>query len=220
MRKNFSKRELGEFNKFREFFQKLVCSWTLGTYLKLAYKVEFQGRHNIKKDNKFIAVANHISGYDPFIVCDALSRSVAFMAKQELFEKFFSRKLMDYCGAFAVNREKMEVSTLKTALSIKNTKKWSLGIFPQGTREEAGQMSNITKGFASLAKATKTDILPVAIIGSDTKASLPIPFFNKHKNKITVKIGEIIPYSDDIEDMMQQWVAAIKKLTECEYVRA
>jgi len=217
MRKNFSKRELREFNGFRQFFQRLVCSWTLGVYLKLAYKMEFQGRKNIAKDNKFIAVSNHASGFDPFIVCDALRQPCAFMAKVELFEKFFSRLLMDWCGAFAVNREKMEVSTLRTALSLKNTR-WSLGIFPQGTRDKSGKIENISKGFAALAKATQRPILPIAIIGSEQKAKLPIPFLSK--NKIIVKIGEMIPYSDDVEDMMKKWEKAVLQLMGMEYASA
>ena len=215
MRKNFAKRELKEFNKFRSIFQRFFCSWILGSYIRLRYKFEVQGNVKELKDKKFIAVSNHISNWDPFIVCDALRKtSLAYMAKQELFDKFFSRLLMDWCGAFAVNREKVEVATLRTALSLKNTK-WNLGIFPQGTRQKFGQLDSINKGFATLAKATKTNILPVAIIGADKKAKWPIPFMTK--NKIIVKVGEIIPYSDDIDDMMKQWINAITKLTELEY---
>ena len=133
------------------------------------------------------------------------------MAKEELFEKFFSRTLMDFCGAFAVRRDKVEVSTIKTALNIKNTK-WMLGLFPQGTRDSSQKVEKITKGFASFAKATKTGILPVGIIGSDKKPQWPFC------SKLTVKIGKLIPYSDDIEDMMTKWCESISELTGKEYV--
>ena len=94
-----------------------------------------------------------------------------------------------------MNREKLEVSTIKTAISIKDTK-WTLSLFPQGTRDKTGNIQKVNKGFASIAKATKSDILPVAITKQKTKALWPF------SEKITVKIGEIIPYSDNIEDMM------------------
>lgn len=215
MRKNFAKRDSKEFNRFRSMFQRLVCTWVLGMYLRMRYKVEFQGTKKITKDEKFIVASNHISNWDPFLICDALRKSsIAFMAKQELFEKYFSRLLMNWCGAFAVNREKVEVSTLRTAISLKNTK-WNLGIFPQGTRQAFGSFEDLNKGFATLAKATKTDILPVAIIGADQKAK-----FLMKKNKIVVRVGDLIPFSDDIDEMIKQWEEAMRTLMEPEYAAA
>ena len=207
----FSKRDAKIYNKFRTIFQWLACNVFFGAYIKLMYDYNVEGKENIPEDDRFIVAANHISGRDPFLLPFALDLPIAFMAKEELFDKFFSRTLMDYCGAFAVRRDKVEVSTIKTALNIKNTK-WMLGLFPQGTRDASQRVEKITKGFASFAKATKTGILPVAIIGSDEKPKwLARP-------KLTVKIGKMIPYSDNIEDMMQKWCSVIFELTGKEYV--
>ncbi len=207
----FSKRDVKIYNKFRTIFQWLTCNVVFGAYVKLMYSYKVEGKENIPDEDRFIVAANHISGKDPFLLPFALDMPIAFMAKEELFEKFFSRLLMDYCGAFAVRRDKVEVSTIKTALNIKNTK-WMLGLFPQGTRDASNRVEKITKGFASFAKATKTGILPVAIIGSDEK---PKWFFS---NNLTVKIGKLIPYSDDIDDMMHQWCNAISDMTGKQYV--
>lgn len=209
MTKKFSKRSIKEFNFWRRLFQKIVCNWTYGLYIRIMYRLEVIGKQNILKDKKFIVAGNHISGKDPFIMIQALNTPIAYMAKEELFEKFFSRLLMDWCGAFAVNREKLEVSTIKTALSLKDTK-WKLGLFPQGTRVYDGKIGNISKGFASLAKTTKTDILPVAIIGADKNVKIPFT------GKIIVKIGEIIPYSDNIDEMVEKWCKAISELAGIE----
>ena len=207
----FSKRDVKIYNKFRTIFQWITCNVVFGAFIKLMYAYKVEGKENIPDEDRFIVAANHISGKDPFLLPFALDMPIAFMAKEELFEKFFSRLLMDYCGAFAVRRDKVEVSTIKTALNIKNTK-WMLGLFPQGTRDASNRVEKITKGFASFAKATKTGILPVAIIGSDEK---PKWFFS---NNLTVKIGKLIPYSDDIDDMMHQWCNAISDMTGKQYV--
>ncbi len=207
----FSKRDTKVFNKARAMFQWLTCNVFFGAYIKLMYKYKVEGKENIPEEDKFIVAANHISGRDPFLLPFALDIPIAFMAKEELFEKFFSRLLLDFCGAFAVRRDKVEVSTIKTALNIKNTK-WVLGLFPQGTRDTSDRVEKITKGFASFAKATKTGILPVAIIGANEKPK----WFGS--NKLTIKIGKMIPYSDDIDDMMHQWCDVISELTGKEYV--
>ena len=207
----FSKRDAKIYNKFRTVFQWITCHLCFGSFIRLMYDYSVEGRENIPQQGKFIVVANHISGRDPFLLPFALNLPIAFMAKEELFEKFFSRTLMDFCGAFAVRRDKVEVSTIKTALNIKNTN-WMLGLFPQGTRDSSQKVEKITKGFASFAKATKTGILPVAIIGTDQKPKWPF------SPKLTVKIGKIIPYSDNIDDMMKQWCDSISQMTGKEYV--
>lgn len=210
MTRKFSKRDCKEFNFWRALFQRLVCNWTFGLYVRIMYRLEVIGQHNVKKDRNFIVAGNHISAKDPFIMIQAVNTSIAYMAKEELFEKFFSRILMDWCGAFAVKREKLEVSTIKTVLCLKNTK-WKLGLFPQGTRMPSGKIENVSKGFASLAKTTKADILPVAIIGADKNVKIPFT------GKIIVKIGELIPYSDNVEEMVEKWGRAIAELTGYEY---
>ena len=159
---------------------------------KLVYRLEVQGKENIPKDNSYIIAANHLSTLDPPLVCGVMNRGVAYMAKKELFENPFLRWWLDWLGAFAVDREKLGVSTIKTVMTIKKTG-WVLGIFPQGTRQEPGEISNITKGFASLAKSTKCGIV--------------------------VKIGKLIPYSDDVNAMVDQWGYAIQELTGFKYNR-
>ena len=140
-----------------------------------------------------------------------MPKPVAFMAKKELFEKKFMRWMLDWQGAFAVNREKLEVSTIKTALEVKNTD-WILGLFPQGTRAKSGTIENVHKGFAGLARSTKCGILPIGIIGSENKTWLPF------KGNITVKIGELIPYDEDLDAVMDKWARAIQNLTGFKYI--
>ena len=120
--RNYNKRNEKEYNWFRTMFTNFVCRYVYGLYYKIWYRMEVQGLENVDKNNSFVIAANHLSAIDPFLIAGALKRPVAFMAKEQLFEKPLSRLFMNLCGAFAVNREKLEVSTIKTALSIKKTK--------------------------------------------------------------------------------------------------
>ena len=133
------------------------------------------------------------------------------MAKKELFENIFMRWWLDWLGAFAVDRGKVSVSTLKTVKTIKDTD-WVLGIFPQGTRQVPGEIRDITRGFASIAKINKCGILPIGITG--TEVARRIPF----SGKIVVKIGEIIPYSENPDEMMEKWGKSIENLTGFKYI--
>ena len=196
MRTNYTRREEKEYNLFRTLFQKFVCSGLYATYCKAVFDLKVEGYRDELKDKKFIVAGNHISALEPFLVPHAIRKPVAFLAKKELFEGFWSRLYMDFLGAIAVDRKKLEVSTIKTALSIKNTN-WTLGFFPQGTRQQKEEFSNITRGFATL--------------GADEKSRHPF------KSKIVMKIGNLIPYSNNIDEMVDQWGESISQLTGTEY---
>lgn len=210
--KNYARRTAKYFNFWRKVFQAIVCKFWYGMQFKLIYKVKVEGKENIPQDKNFIVCGNHLSSLDPFLICFSMKKPVAFMAKKELFEKRFVRWMLDWQGAFAVNREKLEVSTIKTAFEVKKSRDWVLGLFPQGTRAKSGVLDNIHKGFAGIAKSTKCDILPVGIIGSENKTWWPF------KGNITIKYGQVIPCSDDVELLMEQWAKAVQELTGFEYI--
>ena len=208
---NHSYRAPEFYNFWRRLFLFLVTHVFYMIRFKLVYRLEVQGRENIPKDNNFIIAANHLSTLDPPLVCAIMDRGVAYMAKKELFENFFLRWWLNWLGAFAVDREHVSVSTMKTVKSIKKTN-WVLGIFPQGTRQLDGEIKNITKGFASIAKSNKCGILPVGIIGTDEVKRIPF------SGKIIVKIGELIPYSENLDEMIEAWGNKIQSLTGFRYI--
>jgi 1-acyl-sn-glycerol-3-phosphate acyltransferase len=209
--KKQASREQKFFNRWRRLFQFIITHIFYMIRLKLVYRMEVQGFENVPKDNAHIVAPNHLSTLDPPMIAAILPRPVAFMAKKELFNNPFLRWWLNWLGAFAVDRDNLSVSTIKTVLTIKKTE-WVFGIFPQGTRQVPGTISNITKGFASLAKTTKCGILPIGLIG--TNESKHIPF----TGKIVIKIGELIPYSENVDEMVEKWVEAIQELTGFKYL--
>lgn len=106
MRESYTKRDPKEYNKARGFFQWLTCRVVYGTYYRVACGLKITGRENVPKDKFFIVASNHVSAIDPFLIVDATGRHVAFMAKQELFERPVAKFFLDLLGAFAVNRER------------------------------------------------------------------------------------------------------------------
>lgn len=200
------------YNWFRTFWQWLVVKFWYGMSFHGIYRLEVYGKENIPKENNFIAVGNHLSTLDPLLIAHVLKNPVSFMAKKELFYHPILKYLLDWLGTFAVDREHVGLSTIKTAKSIKDTKRWVLGLFPQGTREKAGEITQVTKGFVGLAKATKCNILPIGIVGTDKKKILPFT------GKIIVKIGKVIKLnSDDTESMYKEWIQSIQDLTGFKY---
>ena len=209
--KSYTVRTAEQFNKWRAFFQVLVCKMFYMIRFKIVYRLEVHGMENVPKDNEYIICPNHLSTLDPPLIVGVFPRNIAFMAKKELFDIRFLRWWLDWLGAFSVNRESLAPSTVKTVLGIKKSK-WVLGMFPQGTRGIPGEIRGISKGFAGLAKITKCAILPVGIIGTDEVKRLPF------SGKIIVNIGKPIPWNDNIDIMVNSWIEEIQKLSGFKYI--
>ena len=210
-KKQYSSRKASQFNIWRTLFQFLVCKIGYMIRLKLVYRLEVHGLENVPKDNRYIVCPNHLSTLDPPLMVAVMPRSVSFMAKKELFDIPFLRWWIDWLGAFAVNRESLGPSTVKTVQTIRESN-WVLGMFPQGTRGVPGEIRGVTKGFAGLAKLTKCDILPVGIIGSNEVKRWPFT------GKIIVNIGKPIPYDKNPDIVKEKWIEEIQKLTGFKYI--
>lgn len=210
-KKQYSSRKASQFNIWRTLFQFLVCKIGYMIRLKLVYRLEVHGLENVPKDNRYIVCPNHLSTLDPPLMVAVMPRSVSFMAKKELFDIPFLRWWIDWLGAFAVNRESLGPSTVKTVQTIRESN-WVLGMFPQGTRGVPGEIRGVTKGFAGLAKLTKCDILPVGIIGSNEVKRWPFT------GKIIVNIGKPIPYNKNTDIVKEKWIEEIQKLTGFQYI--
>ena len=210
-KKQYSSRKASQFNIWRTLFQLLVCKIGYMVRLKLVYRLEVHGLENVPKDNRYIVCPNHLSTLDPPLMVAVMPRSVSFMAKKELFDIPFLRWWIDWLGAFAVNRESLGPSTVKTVQTIRESN-WVLGMFPQGTRGVPGEIRGVTKGFAGLAKLTKCDILPVGIIGSNEVKRWPFT------GKIIVNIGKPIPYNKNTDIVKEKWIEEIQKLTGFKYI--
>ena len=211
--KNYTKKCMSDFSVGKFNFQKFAYFIVFKIILNIFYKIEIKGIENIPKNGKFIVASNHISYFDAFLIWAPIKRPIAFMAKKELFEHKVLAFLIDKLGCFAVNREKLEVSTIKTAINIFKTPDWLLGIFPQGGIRRNKKIEKINKGFAVIAKQMKANILPIGLTGCENYNWIPF------KGKITVSVGEIVPYTLDYDDIINEWGSKVADMIGYNYVQ-
>lgn len=204
--RNYNRRYAREYNWMRSLFYLTFLHVVVDNFMRIFYDYEVIGRENVPKNNgKYIYAANHVSIFDPPIVSFATRKTIAFMAKEELFEPTEKLQwLVKRLGAFAVNRTKPEIATFKTVRDIFKTK-WSLGVFPQGGTHPYGRLEGIKKGFAVIAKNAKADIVPVAI--SEFSGYPKLKPFTRRKFKVYV--GKPISYKLNEDEIINAW---------CEYI--
>ncbi len=206
--RNYNRRYAKEYGWLRTLFYLTFLVVVVDNFLRIFYDYKVYGRENVPKDNgKYIYAANHVSIFDPPIIPFATRKTIAFMAKEELFEPGEKLQwLVKRLGAFAVNRTKPEIATFKTVRDIFTTK-WSLGVFPQGGTRPYGKLEGIKKGFAVIAKNAKADIVPVAIAEFNGYPKLK-PFTRR---KFRIYIGKPISYKLSEDEIIYEWCKYISE---------
>ncbi|WP_408006334.1 lysophospholipid acyltransferase family protein [Pseudalkalibacillus sp. A8] len=134
-------------------------------WIQLKFRIEIIGRENIPEDKTIIIAANHVSNYDPILLCCLLKRKIYFLAKAELFRNRLLHWFFTSVHTIPVDRKSgVVIRPVRKALEVINNGE-VFGIFPEGKRCKNREIVQPKKGVAFLAYHTKTPVLPVSIIG-------------------------------------------------------
>ncbi len=166
-------------------------SYNLVTLLmKIFFRLHVEGRENFP-EGPFMIVANHVSYLDPPLVGILPDRQVFFMAKSELFHTPIVAPIIKGLGAFPVVRESADMKAIRYSISLLKEGK-IVGIFPEGSRSETGDIKEGELGMALLVKQAKVPIVPCHLRGTHHPVHFKgiIPVFNR----VSVTIGEPITF--------------------------
>lgn len=141
--------------------------------VRSTWKARVSGIENMPREGGVVIVSNHLSVADPVIIMAAVSRPVAYWAKEALFtgggfKGLCSRSLMRAVGAIPVQRDD-DSATAGAALEAARVHLVNgglMGVFPEGTRSSDGRLYRGRTGAARLAHAAQVPIVPVGITGT------------------------------------------------------
>lgn len=133
--------------------------------VRAAFRVREQGREHVPRAGAAILAGNHRSYMDPVILWAISPRPVAFMAKKELFHGFLGWAL-PRLWAFPVDRSGADRAALQRAQAVLSGG-GLVGIFPEGTRQDADVLGEAHGGAAFLALRAAAPVVPVGIVGTE-----------------------------------------------------
>ncbi len=134
-------------------------------FFKIYNRFTVTGQENIPEKGPFVIVANHASVMDGFILAGASKRELFIMVKKEAFENPFSGWYLRKVLSFPVDRSKPDSQAIRKAMKILNDGN-NLGIFPEGTRNLEGKVSEFKAGAIRFATKKRIPIIPAYIGGS------------------------------------------------------
>ncbi|UCC59905.1 MAG: 1-acyl-sn-glycerol-3-phosphate acyltransferase [Dehalococcoidia bacterium] len=161
-----------------------AATTTMKVLLFAFTRCRIEGKENVPRSGPLIVVSNHLNNIDPPLLGASIPRTIKFMAKQELFEPYWVRAIVQGYGAFPVRRGKLDRKSLHKALEQLRDGR-VVGMFPEGSRSFSKQLQPPQPGTALLAARSGAPILPVGISGSDQMRGFR-SIFNRPRIKVTI----------------------------------
>ena len=167
--------------------------------------------HQLEKfptEGPVILLSNHQSNLDPMIVGAVSPLPINYLSKQSLFKFPPLGWFFRWNDCIPIQRDSNAIGGIKETLKRLKKKELVL-IFPEGSRSPDGKLQAMKPGFSTLARRTKSPLLPVAIDGAwqvyPRQAKFP------RLGNIQVVFGDPIPYEqyetlddDELSTLVQE----------------
>ncbi|MEA3190271.1 MAG: 1-acyl-sn-glycerol-3-phosphate acyltransferase [Thermoplasmata archaeon] len=133
--------------------------------VRLGLRVKVKGRRHIPRKGAAILASNHLSALDHVVLPMATRRTIVNISKAEHFAKPVKAWFFRQWGVIRLQRgagDKGAFEAAKNALLEGHL----FCIYPEGTRSLDGKLHKGHTGVARLALATKSPVVPVAMVGT------------------------------------------------------
>ncbi len=130
--------------------------------IRILYPTIIKGKKNLIK-GKCIIVGNHQSNADPILIFTFFWRKMNYLAKKELMNNKLTNWFFKKMGCIAVNRQNVDLSTIKESLKTLKKNK-TLVVFPEGGRKEQSFSEDIKNGASMFAIKTNAPVVPMIFV--------------------------------------------------------
>lgn len=152
------------FDKRRVILHKFSCVWgSMYIWLQPAWKVTWEGKENIKKNQAYVLVSNHQALID-IIILYGLFKHFKWVAKNALLRVPFVGWNMALNDYVIIKRDdtKSQINMMKK--SEKMLKEGSsIMIFAEGTRSVDGSLGPFKRGAFIMADKAGVPVIPIAL---------------------------------------------------------
>jgi 1-acyl-sn-glycerol-3-phosphate acyltransferase len=164
---------------------------TLRSVVRFLFKnlshLEVIGLENLPSDEGYLLAVNHLGRLDAPLVFSLIERErlSALVADKYQSSPFF-RWIVNQVNGIWINRDEADIRALKAARDYLKAG-GVLGIAPEGTRSQTGELQEAKTGVAFLADRANVPVIPVGISGTQKALS---ELLHLRRPEIRIVFGE------------------------------
>lgn len=170
-----------------------VTRFLLRVFLWSYLRVEVSGKEHLYGKDALIMAPVHRSNLDSILLAPLHKRRMRALAKESLFKLRPFAWYLSALGAFPIRRGSADRESVKIAKTLLESGA-TLLVFPEGTRQEGNQISELFDGTAYLAAKSGVPVVPIGIAGTEKAmgagSRIPKPY------KVRICVGSPIPAPD------------------------
>jgi 1-acyl-sn-glycerol-3-phosphate acyltransferase len=195
--------------------QLMIKVWAKSVFLFMFKRLRIYGKENIKKDERYILLANHASLFDIVAIVSFYPEVTWFGHERLLKVPVFGRflQMIDY-----VPFKEPTVTNTRHMLEqlMEKANNQSVALFPEGTRTTSGKINPFYRGFIYLFRTRNIPILPVTLNGFyDFKPKNR--FYIKFGSKLDVVIHKPVPAENLADKTDREITDIVKAIIESAY---
>ena len=179
----------GRINRLFLRAYKIVGGLISRTYLR----VHCEGIENVPPEGAYLIVTNHQSGLDSFLLGIVIDRPVYCLAKVELYKGPILTWILNAMGYIPLDRTRPDIPSMRIVMRLLKSGE-AIGIAPEGTRSDTGELLPFTHGATKLALHAKVPLLPVSVHGSGRLLPPGTAFIKP--GKVYIKFGKLFDLSE------------------------
>ena len=142
----------------------LMRFWAKSVFLIIGKKLHVEGMDRIRKDGKYILIANHSSLFD-IIAITSFFPGVSWFGHERLLKIPVFRQLLKMTDYVPMKRVNIKNTKEMIDGLIKKSKGHTIAMFPEGTRTLDGKVNDFYRGFIHVLRASEINVLPVTLNG-------------------------------------------------------
>ena len=127
-------------------------------------RVKITGKENVPPSGAYLIAFNHISLFEPPLICAFWPVAPEAMAAAEVWERPGQSLLARWYGGIPVHRDQYDRQLIEAALAILRSG-YPLVIAPEGERSHTPGLQPAHRGVAFLMDKARVPVVPVGIVG-------------------------------------------------------
>ncbi len=138
--------------------------WARTVFSLIGKKLHIEGVENIKKEEKYILIANHSSLFD-IVAIISFFPGLSWFGHERLTRIPVFRKVLELTDYIPLKKTSFKNTKEMINQLVEKSKGRTIAIFPEGTRTLNGKINDFYRGFVILLRSAELDVLPVTLNG-------------------------------------------------------